>query len=71
MIELVEGFWVDPWDVKVIKTIDEKSCSLWVSGQSATDGFVIPYPAEEVVQAIIDEREKDGEVEDDDDQDEE
>jgi hypothetical protein len=58
MIELVEGFWVDPWDVKVIKTINETSCSLWVSGQSATEGFVIPYPPEDVVQAVIDAREE-------------
>ncbi len=60
MIELIEGFWIDPWDVKAIKTIDEKSCTLWVSGQSATDGFVIPYPPEEVVQAVLDAREEIG-----------
>jgi hypothetical protein len=58
MIEIVEGFWIDPWDVKVIKKIDETSCSLWISGQAATEGFVIPYPPEDVVQAVIDAREE-------------
>ena len=56
MIELLEGFWVDPFSVAVIKAIDESSCSLWVTGQSAMDGFVLSYPAQEVVDAVLDAR---------------
>ncbi len=67
MIELVEGFWCDPWEVTVVKAINKKSCALWVSGQSAMDGFVLDYPAEEVVEAIDDARaEEDDEEESDD-----
>ena len=68
MIELLEGFWCDPWDVKAVKIIDENSCSLWLSGQSATDGFVIPYAAQEVVEAVNDAR-NDSEEDNDDDND--
>ena len=64
MIELVEGFWVDPFQVTVVKSISENKCSLWVYGQSATEGFVLDYPAEEVVQAIIDARVEDEEESD-------
>ena len=57
MIELVEGFWCDPFEVRVVKSINDKSCLLYMSGMGAMDGFVIDYPAEEVVQAVIDARE--------------
>jgi len=65
MIELVEGFWVDPWEVKIVKKIDDKSCVLYVTGEGYMDGHVIPYEASEVVQAILDAREQseDGEGE--------
>jgi hypothetical protein len=56
MIELVEGFWVDPFEVKIVKAIDEKRCLLYVTGEGAMDGHVLPYEASEVVQAIIDAR---------------
>ena len=59
MIELVEGFWVDPFEVKIVKKIDEKSCTLYVTGEGAMDGHVLPYPAEEVVDAVIDSRNED------------
>lgn len=70
MIELVEGFWVDPWEVKIVKKIDEKSCVLYVTGEGAMDGHVLNYPADQVVQVIEDEREKSDEVEEDDEEDE-
>lgn len=54
LIELLDGFWVVPANVTVIKRIDEERCALWVVGQSAMDGFVIDYPAEEVVEALHD-----------------
>lgn len=54
MIELVDGFWVAPANVTVVKRIDEERCALWVVGQSAMDGFVLDYPAEEVVEALQD-----------------
>lgn len=54
MIELVDGVWVVPEDVKVVKLISENKCAFWVTGQSAMDGFVLDYPAEEVVEALHD-----------------
>ena len=70
MIELIEGFWVDPWEVKIVKKIDEKSCVLYVTGEGAMDGHVLNYPADQVVQVIEDEREKSDEEEEDDEEDE-
>ena len=67
MIELIEGFWVDPWDVKAIRAINDHSCSMWPTGQNAENGFVLPYEASEVVDAVIDAR---NESEDDDEDDE-
>lgn len=58
MIELVEGFWVDVWEVRIVKAIDEKSCILYVTGEGAMDGHVLDYPAEDVVQHILDAREE-------------
>ncbi len=54
MIELLDGFFVNPHAVTVVKAIDEKSCALWVRGQSATDGFVLQYSASEVAEAVTD-----------------
>ena len=54
MIEILEGVWLNPHSVTVIKAISENKCALWVRGQSAMDGFVFEYPASEVAQAIID-----------------
>jgi hypothetical protein len=34
MIQLVEGFWVDPHAVTVIKANGKDKCSLWVTGQA-------------------------------------
>lgn len=69
MIELVEGFWVDPWEVKIVKSISEKKCTLYVTGEGYMDGHVLDYPAEEVVQAVEDARaEEDGDSSDTDEE---
>ena len=65
MIELVEGFFVDPHAVTVIKAISKSKCALWVTGQSALDGFVLDYPADEVAEAVTDACEPEGDEEDD------
>ena len=67
MIELIEGFWVDPWDVKAIRAINDHSCSMWLTGQNAENGFVLPYEASEVVDAVIDARNESGDDDGDDD----
>ena len=67
MIELVEGLWLDPWAVTMIKKIEDGKCSLWVTGQSALEGFVLDYDAAEVAEAVNDARNES----DDDDHDEE
>lgn len=74
MIELVEGFWVDPFQVTVVKALGEKKCALWVYGQSAMDGFVLDYSADDVTRAIIDareEQEQEADPDEDEDQEEE
>jgi hypothetical protein len=58
LIQILDDLWLDIWSVTAIKKIDDKSCSLWVTGQAATEGMVLDYPAEEVAEAINDEREK-------------
>ncbi len=71
MIELVEGFWINPDKVTVIKAINDERCALWVKGQGAMDGFILEYAAEEVVELLHDalygEDEEETEVEDGDD----
>lgn len=70
MIELAEGLWIDPFSVTMVKRISENRCVLFTRGQPGTDGHVLDYGAEEVVEAIEDalnEVEEDGEdVEDED-----
>lgn len=57
LVELIEGIWVDPWDIKLVKKIDDQKCAFWLSGQSALDGaFTIDYSAEDLVQLIQDAR---------------
>lgn len=72
MIELVDGFWLNPDKVTVVKSISAKKCSLWVKGQGAMDGFVLDYPAEEIIDLLHDalygeeeeDEEEDGDEED-------
>jgi hypothetical protein len=67
LIELVEGFYINPKLVAVVKVADEDTCALFTTGQSAVDGgFTLPFSAEEVTQQINDaEDEEDGESLDD------
>ena len=52
MIELVEGHWFNPDEIVSVKSIAKDRCILWTSGQPATEGHVLDYSADEVVEAI-------------------
>lgn len=54
MIEIQDGLYVAAEHVTFIKEVDEKSCSVWVVGQSATDGgFLIPKSALEMATDVL------------------
>jgi hypothetical protein len=55
MIEIDDGFFVDPYSVTVVKAGGKKRCVIFVTGQSALDGFVINRPALEVATDIVEE----------------
>lgn len=57
MIEILPGIWADPWDVKLIKEINDKSCTIWIEGLGGDNGFVVDFPADQVVQQVLDARE--------------
>ena len=61
MIEIIEGLWVAPEHVALIKSGGDNSCILYTVGQSALDGHVLEYPASEVAEVINDYFEDDGE----------
>ena len=52
MIELIEGHWFNPDEIVSVKAIGKDRCILWTTGQPATEGHVLDYSAEEVVDAI-------------------
>ena len=52
MIELIEGHWFNPDEIVSVKSIAKDRCILWTTGQPATEGHVLEYSAEEVVDAI-------------------
>jgi len=53
LIELYEGFFVDPDFVAVVKATSEDECALFTPGQSAVaEGFAIPFSAEDVVEQL-------------------
>jgi hypothetical protein len=54
MIELIEGFWFNPDQIVAVKSIGKDRCVLWTAGQPSTEGHVLEYPAEEVIEAIHD-----------------
>lgn len=64
MIEIYDGFFVNPWKVTVVKATEEDKCVLYVSGQSALDGFVVNRPALEVATDIVEAMREDQERED-------
>src|SRR5262249_12461103 len=71
LIELYEGFFVNPELVAVVKGMGGEKCALFTVGQSAVDeGFAIPYSAEEVSKHLNDaeqEMYEEGEESEDDD----
>jgi hypothetical protein len=54
MIEILEGHWFNPDQIVSVKATGKDKCILWTAGQPATEGHVLEYSAEEVVQAIED-----------------
>lgn len=52
MIELIEGQWFNPDQIVAVKSIAKDRCILWTTGQPATEGHVLDYSADEVVEAI-------------------
>jgi hypothetical protein len=52
VIELIEGHWFNPDEIVSVKSIAKDRCILWTSGQPATEGHVLDYSADEVVEAI-------------------
>ena len=67
MIELVEGVWIAPEHVTMVKDAGDDKCLIYFVGQSALEGFTLPYAASEVAEAIDDSFCDDGDddVEDD------
>jgi hypothetical protein len=52
MIQLIEGHWFNPYEVVSVKSIGKDKCILWTTGQAATEGHVLDYSAEDVVDTI-------------------
>jgi hypothetical protein len=52
MIELVEGHWFNVDQIVSVKSIGKDKCILWTAGQPATEGHVLDYSAEDVVDSI-------------------
>ena len=52
MIEIVEGMWFNPDQIVAVKSIGKDKCILWTTGQPSTEGHILEYSAEEVVDAI-------------------
>ncbi len=61
MIEIIEGLWVAPEHVALIKACGDNSCIMYTVGQSALEGHVLEYPADQVAEVINDYFEDDGE----------
>ena len=62
LIELFEGFYVDPDLVAAVKATGKDTSALFTTGQSAVDGgFHVPYTAAEVVQQLNDALNEEGE----------
>lgn len=52
MIELVEGVWIAPEHVTMVKDAGDDKCLIYFVGQSALEGFTLPYAASEVAEVI-------------------
>jgi len=72
MIELADGIFIAPEHVVAVKKIDDGQCALFFIGQSAVDGgFLLPYSAEEVSEAINDALFGEEEIDEDDQEEDE
>jgi hypothetical protein len=67
MIELEDGIYIAAEHVAMVKKVDDDKCLIFFVGQSAMEGFALPYAASEVAEAIDDSFCDDGDddVEDD------
>jgi hypothetical protein len=56
LIELEDGTWIQPRRVTAVRqsSLDKKKCVVFVSGQSATEGFLIDESVDDVVDKIND-----------------
>lgn len=54
MIELPNGDWIAPEHCTFIKKASDNECVVFTVGQSALEGHVQPYAAEEVAEVIND-----------------
>ena len=52
MLEVDDGIYLSPEHVTMIKSAGEGKCALWVTGQSALDGFVLDRDAKELAEDI-------------------
>ncbi len=63
MIELVEGLWVNPDDIKAVKHISANKCTVWIAG---IEPLVVSCDAQEILSELghffpdDDEEEEDG-----------
>lgn len=52
MIELVEGMWFNVDQIVAVKSIGKDKCVLYTTGQPATEGHILNYSAEDVIDSI-------------------
>jgi hypothetical protein len=73
VIEIIEGQWFNPDKIVSVKAIGPNKCVLWTTGQPATEGHVLEYSADQIVDAIescYDDEDQMEDVEDEPDEDE-
>lgn len=56
LIEIESGLFVQPSKVTAVKAspLEDESCTVFLSGQSSQDGFVVSRDAEDVIDEIND-----------------
>lgn len=52
IVEILEGIWIDPELITVVKAAGKNRCVFWVTGQSALEGFVVDHSAAVFVNAV-------------------
>jgi hypothetical protein len=55
MIEIQDGFYIQPCHVIAVKQINDKSCNVFLTGHGPTEGFTVDRPAVEVADEVDDE----------------